>query len=277
MDPAGYDEPDLPWRPEDPLAYGEPEPIWPEDPHGYIEPELAWPEDSPGYIEPGPAHPAVPSAGPPGLGRASEAPRLRWYLTLARRSWPAATGACAVVTVIVISVMHIVSQQSPRPRAMMTDCRRAPCHTALRATAHPSARVSAHMPSATLSPTPSSPAAPEPSSPAPAAMAAVTSPVNASVSYHVLSDLLGTVVGKFTIVNDSGIYITGWQLSALFPGDQVVAVSGAHDPDLGSDLLIMDAPAQGSGIPPGGSISAIFVTQGHKAHPATCTFDGIAC
>ena len=225
----------------------------------------------------GPASP--PGYGPSGHEWATEVDGARWYLALARRSWLVVIGACAAVTLIVISVMQIVSQQPLR--ALTTDCRTAPCHAALPGVAaalRRSAGVSAHIPSAGPSATlPPPVATPEPSSAPPGSTAVATAAqVSATVHYHVLLNVFGSVVGKFTIINDSSSYITGWQLTAVFPGDQVQTVIGASDPGPGSDVLIMDAPA-GSALPPGGRTSGIFVALGHRAHPARCTFDAMAC
>jgi hypothetical protein len=93
----------------------------------------------------------------------------------------------------------------------------------------------------------------------------------------VLFNLFDSVVGRFTIVNHSSRYITDWRLSAVFPGDQVQTVIGAGDPDLGGDVLVMNAPAQWLAIPPGGKATAIFVALGYSARPSSCTLDGMVC
>ena len=163
------------------------------------------------------------------------------------------------------------------PRAMMADSRvpTRPAATPSQPVASPIPDVSAH----TFTPDPAA------SRPAPTQTATV--PVTATpatsaagfvaVTYRLVQHWEGGIIGKYTIANDSNAVLSGWQFTATFPGDQVQFVIGAADPDLGSDVLVLEPASAGAQIAPGGRLSVVFFAAGQTASPVHCSFNGTAC
>ena len=79
-----------------------------------------------------------------------------------------------------------------------------------------------------------------------------------AVTYRLVQHWSGGIIGKYTIANESNAVLSGWQFTATFPGDQVQFVIGAADPDLGSDVLVLEPSSAGAQIAPGGRVSVIF-------------------
>jgi endoglucanase len=96
-----------------------------------------------------------------------------------------------------------------------------------------------------------------------------------TVAYSLVQRWPGGLQGQFTIVNHGSTALAGWQLRAVFPGDQIDSAWGASSQSGGSTLVMTASypPA----IPPGASQSVDFTAQGSTAAPASCTIDGAPC
>jgi Cellulose binding domain len=102
------------------------------------------------------------------------------------------------------------------------------------------------------------------------------SPPAVSVGYSLVRQWDGGFQGEFTIVNHGTTSLSGWVLSAAFPGDHIKSVWGASYQTSGNTLTLTPASSLPS-IPPGGSQSAFFTASGRHQNPASCTFNGKAC
>jgi hypothetical protein len=273
-DPAAYqwlggwtDEP-AEWR----LLDGPPEPGWPVDSPDTAESAAATQFTGDGADEPVP--------GPGGRRRPGWLARITqqdWYLSLAPYRWYVAVSAGAGAVALASGVILLLPHSSPR--AMLADSRPAhsAAHTRLASppVASPIPDVSAH----TFTPTPAA------STPVPtqAATVPVTSrPATSAagfvaVTYRLVQPWEGGIIGKYTIANESNAVLSGWQFTATFPGDQIQFVIGAADPDLGSDVLVLQPASAGAQIAPGGHLSVIFFAAGQTASPVHCSFNGTAC
>ncbi len=106
---------------------------------------------------------------------------------------------------------------------------------------------------------------------------ASSAPGFVTVTFQLVQHWDGGIIGKYTIANDSNAVLSGWQFTATFPGDQVQFVIGAADPDLGSDVLVLEPAPAGAQLLPGGRVSVVFFAAGQTASPAACSFNGTAC
>jgi Cellulose binding domain len=201
----------------------------------------------------------------------------RWFEAATRHPWYTALGAGAGFTVLASGVIFILPKS---PSAMMTQCGVVPC-TSLRATpaggrtANPNAThgttYSARRPA--KSATSTLPAT------APSAMgsAAPRLPPSVTVTYALIVRWYGGMMGEFTIANHGSTAITGWELSAAFPGDQMQATWGPIDPNPGGYTVVMEAQPDWPTIAPGASQSGYFVARGNTTAPSDCTYNGAAC
>lgn len=209
--------------------------------------------------------------------------RARWLGSLAQRRWYVGigTGAClaAAVGVVLIFIPH---QAGHSPRGLAVNCGIVTCTATLppagSASATPGSRTtrsarSALTPQVSPSPRMSATAviAPSPTPPAPRQAPRVT------VAYSVVQRWDGGFQGQFTIVNHASTALTGWQISAAFPGDLVDSAWGAGWQISGGGTLVLDAPSYQPTVPPGASQSANFTAQGNTTSPVKCTIDGLAC
>jgi cellulose binding protein with CBM2 domain len=216
------------------------------------------------------------------LGRATQ---QDWYLSLARYRWYIAVSAGAVAMVLASGVILVMSQhattsaQSPMADSRMMHhgasagrARATPAHPA----ASPTPDASAHRQAAAPAPAAST-AAPTPAATGAATPSASQAPGFVAVTYRLLQRWSGGIVGKYTIANHSNVFLSGWQFTATFPGDEIQSVLGATDPDLGSDVLVLEPSPVGSQIAPGGKVSVVFTAAGPTAYPTQCAFNGTAC
>ena len=106
---------------------------------------------------------------------------------------------------------------------------------------------------------------------------AMSAPGFVAGTYRLVQHWEGGIIGKYTIANESTAVLSGWQFTATFPGDQVQFVIGAADPDLGSDVLVLEPASAGAQIAPGGRVSVAFFAALQTASPVHCSFNGTAC
>jgi Cellulose binding domain len=251
------------------LVAGEPEPGWP---------AMAGPERFAEYdrATPGPGRSGRRRAARPGwLGRVTQ---QDWYESVARYRWFVAISAGAGAMALASGVILLLPHQSGRmtadagPASGATGTR--PASTApSQPTASPSPDVSAHP----ATPAPST-ARPTMAATVPVATAAASgAPGFVAVTFRLVEHWSGGIIGKYTIANESNAALSGWRFTATFPGDQVQFVIGAADPDLGSDVLVLEPAAAGTQLAPGGRVSVIFFAAGSTGSPVTCSFNGTAC
>ena len=223
------------------------------------------------------------TARPGWLGRATQ---QDWYPALARYRWYVAVSAGAVAMVLASGVILIMSQhsttsaQSPTADSRLMHHRTSAPRTGA-APAHPVASptpdTSTHRPAAKPTPAAST-AAPTQAATVPAATTPATqAPGFVAVTYRLVQRWSGGIIGKYTIANESNAYLSGWQFTATFPGDEIQSVLGATDPDLGSDVLVLEPSPAGWQIAPGGKVTVVFTATGATAYPANCSFDGTVC
>jgi hypothetical protein len=202
--------------------------------------------------------------------------RRRWLEAGTRHPWFTALGAGAGFMVLA-SVTFILPKQPPS--AMMTDCRAVPCTAPGGRLASPQAThglSGAAKPPADSSPVPAA-------STLPAAVPSATTsvapqlPPTVTVTYAIIARWYGGMLGEFTMTNNGSANITGWELSAAFPGDQIRATWGAAGPAHGGDTLVMEAQPDWPTIAPGSSQSGYFIARGDTTYPSNCTFNGAAC
>jgi len=250
-------------------------------------PESGWPEEPAAATRfaehgTGPGLHGRRRAGRPGwLGRVT---RQDWYLTLARYRWYLAVSAGAGAMALASGVILLLPHQSGR--AMMADARQLHGATGSRpASTSPSQPAARPAPGENAHPT-AIPAASPPaaSTPAPAQSAAVpvatpasSAPGFVTVTFRLVQEWSGGIIGRYTIANESNAVLSGWQFTATFPGDQVQFVIGAADPNLGSDVLVLEPASAGAQLAPGGRVSVVFFAAGQTASPASCSFNGTAC
>jgi len=244
------------------------------------EPEPGWSATATGMG--GPGQFAEYGRAAPGPGRRRRAGWLGrisqqdWYQSAARYRWYVAISAGAGAMALASGVILLLPHQSGR--AVDADSRSAtgarPASTApSQPVASPSPDVNAH------------PATPAPSTAMPTMAATVpvstTSPGAApgfvAVTFRLVEHWSGGIIGKYTIANESNVELSGWRFTATFPGDQVQFVIGAADPDLGSDVLVLEPAAAGTALAPGGRVSVIFFAAGSTGSPVACSFDETAC
>jgi len=212
-------------------------------------------------------------------GWLSRATQQDWYLALARYRWYVAVSAGAGAMALASGVILLLPHQPGR--AMTADARRVPGVTRSRPASRPSQPVASPAPDAHAHPT----ATPAASTPGPAQSAtapvattpASSAPGFVAVTFRLVQQWSGGIIGKYTIANESNAVLSGWQFTATFPGDQVQFVIGAADPDLGSDVLVLEPASAGAQLAPGGRVSVVFFAAGQTASPATCSFNGTAC
>jgi endoglucanase len=96
-----------------------------------------------------------------------------------------------------------------------------------------------------------------------------------TVSYSVVQRWDGGLQGKFTIVNHSSTALAGWEIRAVFPGDQIESAWGSAYQASG-DTLVLD-PSFPVTVPAGAGQSMNFTAGGTTTSPATCTLNGAAC
>lgn len=202
-------------------------------------------------------------------------PQRDWYQALVPYRWYVAVSAGAGAVALASGIILLLPHSSPR--AVMADSRAAsrPAATPSVLVPSPIPDVSAH----TFTPTPAhSTPAPVQSATGPAAATPATSaPGFVTVTYQLVQHWEGGIIGKYTIVNESNAVLSGWQFTATFPGDQVQFVIGAADPDLGSDVLVLEPASAGAQLVPGGRVSVVFFAAGQTAGPVQCSFNGTAC
>lgn len=287
------DDPAESWR-ADPAAYqwlgdwtGEPAP------HRLLDglPESDWPEEpaTTRFAEHGTGpglHGRRRAGRPAWLGRATE---QDWYLALARYRWYVAVSAGAGAMALASGVILLLPHHSAG--TMMADARQVPGATRGRpASTPPSQPVASPAPDRSADPTAtpaaSTPAAstraastraPSQSATVPVATPASSAPGFVAVTFRLVQQWDGGIIGKYTIANESNAVLSGWQFTATFPGDQVQFVIGAADPDLGSDVLVLEPASAGAQLGPGGRVSLVFFAAGQTASPASCSFNGTAC
>ena len=198
-----------------------------------------------------------------------------WYQALVPYRWYVAVSAAAGAVALASGVILLLPHSSPP--AMMAGSRvpTRPTATPGQPVASPIPDVSAH----TFTPRPAA------SRPAPAqtgtgvvtATPTTSAPGFVAVTYRLVQHWEGGIIGKYTIANESTAVLSGWQFTATFPGDQVQFVIGAADPDLGSDVLVLEPASAGAQIAPGGRVSVVFFAAGQTASPVHCSFNGTAC
>jgi hypothetical protein len=214
--------------------------------------------------------------------------RRRWLDAAARHPWYVALTVGAGFMALASSVIFIVPDQSPR--TMMTGCGLVPCGAPPRP---PAITVPAPVASPSATPRISQPAKPPvPATPAPpssqAALSSAAAPAAAapaaaepappvSVGYTLVAQWAGGLVGALTIANDGSTSITGWELSAEFPGDQIQVMSDSGDLNPGGDDVAVGAAGGLPAIAPGTSETIYFVAGGNTSAPSACTFDGYPC
>ncbi len=223
----------------------------------------------------GPDQPMPGTAGLRRVGWLGRITQRDWYLALVPYRWyvavSAGAGAVALASGVILLLPH-----SP-PRAMMADSRvpTRPAATPSQPVASPIPDVSAH----TFTPAPAASApAPTRTATVPVASTPATSaPGFVAVTYRLVQHWEGGIIGKYTIANESNAVLSGWQFTATFPGDQVQFVTGAADPDLGSDVLVLEPASATAQIAPGGRVSVVFFAAGTTASPVHCSFNGTTC
>ena len=131
---------------------------------------------------------------------------------------------------LLASVIFVLPKQ--HPNAMMTDCGAVPCTAAggTRPSGHVARPHATHglsgpaTPPVGRSPTPAAstlPAAgPSPGLSTPNS-AVPQPPPSVTVTYALITRWYGGLMGEFTITNYGRADITGWELTAKFPGDQI--------------------------------------------------------
>jgi hypothetical protein len=222
--------------------------------------------------------PGLPGRRRPGwLGRVTQ---QDWYLALARYRWYVAVSAGAGAMTLASGVILLLPHQPGRP--MMADARQVPGATRSRPpSTAPSQPVASPSPDVNAHPAAGTPAAstraPAQSATVPVATPASSAPGFVTVTFRLVQQWSGGIIGRYTITNESNAVLSGWQFTATFPGDQVQFVIGAADPDLGSDVLVLEPASAGAQLAPGGRTSAVFFAAGQTAGPAACSFNGTAC
>ena len=216
----------------------------------------------------------------------------RWLDAATRHPWYTALGVGATFMVLASGVIFISPMQSPS--AMTTRCGLVRCAIPHQSPASPvtapmagsgtAYRLNSAEPRVNPSPTAATtsggtmPAALVPSpDPSATASAAPQIPATITVTYALIVRWDGGMLGEFTVANNGSANITGWELSAAFPGDQIQVTWGPTDPDPGSDTLLMEAPSDWPAITPGTSQSGYFIAHGDTTFPSDCTFNGYAC
>jgi hypothetical protein len=173
--------------------------------------------------------------------------------------------------------IFIVPNQSPR--AMTTGCGQVLCAAPAQAPAitipGPIASPGATQPQVTASPRAASGTSPAGAASATPSAASQLSP-SVTVTYTLITQWAGGMLGEFTVTNIGSTSITGWELSAAFPGDQIQPIWGSSAPD-GGDVLVMEATPDALAIAPGSSQSGDFIAQGDTIAPSVCTVNGVAC
>jgi Cellulose binding domain len=202
----------------------------------------------------------------------------RWFEAATRHPWYTGLGAGAGFMVLASGMILILPKS---PSAMMTRCGMVPCtspHTTQAGgrTANPNAtHGTTYSVRRSAKPTPAStlPAT------VPSAMgsAAPQLPQSVTVTYALIVRWYGGMMGEFTIANHGSTAITGWKLSAAFPGDQIQVTWGPIDPNPGGYTVVMDAQPDWPTIAPGASQSGYFIARGNTATPSNCTFNGASC
>jgi cellulase/cellobiase CelA1 len=132
---------------------------------------------------------------------------------------------------------------------------------------HPAPQASRPAPPRTDTPPPRRPRPPRPPQPR---------RPHVTASYQPGQRWPGGFTGQFTIVNDGRKPISGWQLTATLPGDQVRDVQGA-DWSTSGDTLVMQPPRYGGPLQPGASLTISIVAYGNDDTPATCSLDSHSC
>jgi Cellulose binding domain len=274
--------------PADPAAYqwlGD----WTDEPapHRLLDgpPEAGWPAEpaaSTRFAEHGTGpglHERRRASRPGWLGRATQ---QDWYLALARYRWYLAVSAGAGAMALASGVILLLPHQSGR--AIMADARVPRTTRGRPASTAPSQPVASPSPDVRARPTPAasppvaSTRAPTQSATVPVATTPASSaPGFVTVTFRLVQRWSGGIIGRYTIANESNAVLSGWQFTATFPGNQVQFVIGAADPDLGSDVLVLEPASAGAQLAPGGRVSAIFFAAGQTASPASCSFNGTAC
>jgi len=217
----------------------------------------------------------------------------RWADALARPHWPTILGAAVAVIAAAVGLSLALPPSAPAGRCSGLACR--PAAGQLRAVpptgpatspAGPARAVSSSAVPATRRPSPaadSAPAAPvttsapaptPPASTAPVSTAPAASPV--SVSYTLVKVWDGGFQGEFTIVNDSGVPVDGWQLAAVLPGDRIQSAWDASFQVIGDTVILTPPPYQVT-IEPGASLAEHFTAGGTGTEPDSCTFNGVPC
>lgn len=254
---------------------------------------------------PGPSTAPLPTRWPAGHRRPAIPASRRWpgktapparHLPVALRRWAVAVGLGAGVLAIVIAGVILIPSQH-HSTVLAGSCGMTRCtstaprlpRTALPPTAAPSGTVRAHRaptPSATptlsASALPAPPRAsasptPRPSRTPPAQTPSPTVPRQAvSVSYSLVQQWGGGFQGDFTIANHGRTAISGRELSAALPGDQIDSAWDANYHTSG-DVMIIDPPSYQETIAPGASLTEYFTANGTTTGPASCTFSGAPC
>ncbi len=258
---------------------------WPADPAAYQWLDGWTDEPAPRRLldgPPGPGWSADPAAGRRRAGRPGwlgQITQQDWYLTLARYRWYVAVSAGAGAMALASGVILLLPHQSGR--AMTADAQPAPAATRSRPATAPSQLMASPSPdgSADASPAPAAgTTAPSPAGTVPVATTPASgAPGFVAVTFRLVEHWAGGIIGKYTIANESNAVLSGWRLSATFPGDQVQYVIGATDSDLGSDVLVLEPASAGAQLAPGDRVSVTFFAAGQTGRPATCSFNGTAC
>jgi Cellulose binding domain len=203
----------------------------------------------------------------------------RWFEAATRHPWYTGLGAGAGFMVLASGVIFILPKS---PSAMMTQCGVMPCtspHTtqaggrtanrnATRGTTYRFSRAAKATPGASTLPA---------TMPSAMGSAAPQLPPSVTVTYALIVRWYGGMMGEFTIANHGSTAITGWKLSAAFPGDQIQVTWGPIDPNPGGYTVVMEAQPDWPTIAPGASQSGYFIARGNTATPSNCTFDGASC
>ena len=209
----------------------------------------------------------------------------RRFEAATRHPWYTGLGAGAGFMVLASGVIFILPKS---PSAMMTECGVAPCtaphatpaggrtanRNAARGTTHGFMRPA--KPRVSASPTTSASTLPA-TVPSAAGPAASQLPPSVTVTYALIVRWYGGMMGEFTIANHGSTVITGWELSAAFPGDQIQVTGGPIDPNPGGYTVVMKAQPDWPTIAPGASQSGYFLARGNTITPSNCTYNGAAC
>ncbi len=198
-----------------------------------------------------------------------------WYQALVPYRWYVAVSAGAAAVALASGIILLLPDSAPHAAMAGRRVTSRPAAVPSQPVVSPIPDVSAHT--FTPAPAPSTPAPARSATGLAAAPPASSAPGFVTVTYQLVQHWEGGIIGKYTISNESNAALSGWRLTAAFPGDQVQFVIGAADPDLGSDVLVLEPASAGARLEPGGRVSVVFFAAGQTASPVQCSFNGTPC